>query len=108
MFAVITTGYVPAVPEPGVPESTPPVLNATPLGIAPFAVNVEADEPEAVTLKLPAVPTVKVVVAALVIAGPTDRVSDRDGRAAFEFVELPQLATPWSVSNSEAAVRLIR
>ena len=82
------------------------MLNATPLGNAPLAIKVDA-EPVAVMLKLPAVPTVNVVVAGLVIVGPTDNVSSSDGRAAFEFAELPQLATPWSVSNSEAAVRLI-
>ena len=82
------------------------MLSDTPLGNAPLALNVDA-EPVAVTLKLPAVPTVNVVVAGLVIVGPTDSVSRSDGRAAFEFAELPQLGTPWSVSNSDAAVRLI-
>ena len=75
------------------PDNTPPAVNATPLGNVPLAVNVDAG-PVAVTLKLPAVPTINVVVAALEIIGPVERVSVNVGRAAVEFAELPQLVTP--------------
>ena len=54
----------------GVPLSAPVVaLSVTPLGSAPVSVNVGAGEPVAVTVNDPAVPTVKVVLLALVIAG---------------------------------------
>jgi hypothetical protein len=45
-------------------------LNVTPLGNAPASLKVGAGEPLVVTVKLPAVPTVNVVLLALVIAGP--------------------------------------
>jgi hypothetical protein len=44
-------------------------LNDTPAGKAPVSLNVGVGEPVAVTVNVPAVPTVKVVVFALVIAG---------------------------------------
>jgi len=44
-------------------------LNVTPLGSVPASVSVGVGEPVAVTAKLPAVPTVNVVLAALVIPG---------------------------------------
>jgi hypothetical protein len=44
-------------------------LNVTPLGSAPVSVRVGVGDPVVVTVKLPAVPTVNVVLAALVIAG---------------------------------------
>ena len=43
--------------------------NVTPLGRVPVAVRDGVGAPVAVTVKLPAVPTVKVVLVALVIAG---------------------------------------
>src|SRR5216684_1795309 len=78
--AVKLIGYVPAVPATGVPESTPvAALNVTPPGSAPVSLSVEAGKPVAVTVKLPADPTVNVVLFALVIAGAwfTVRVNDR-------------------------------
>jgi hypothetical protein len=70
---VKVSGYVPAVPEAGVPLSVPvpfPLsLNVTPLGSAPVSLSEGVGLPVAVTVKLPAVPTVKVVLLALVIAG---------------------------------------
>jgi len=45
------------------------VFNVTPLGNAPDSLNVGAGLPVVVTVKLPAVPTVNVVLLALVIAG---------------------------------------
>lgn len=60
---------MPPVPAAGVPLKTPAVERVTPLGRVPVLVNVGAGLPVAVTLKDPAVPTVKVVAAALVNAG---------------------------------------
>lgn len=69
MEAVIVSGYVPAVPLAGVPESNPPVVSESPVGNVPV-VKVGAGEPVPVTLNVvPAVATVKVVAAALVIVG---------------------------------------
>jgi hypothetical protein len=44
-------------------------LNVTPLGSAPVSASVDVGDPVVVTVKLPAVPTVNVVVFALVIEG---------------------------------------
>ena len=43
--------------------------NDTPLGRAPLSVSAGVGKPVVVTVKLPAVPTVKVVLLALVMAG---------------------------------------
>jgi hypothetical protein len=61
-----------------VPLSTPADEKVTPLGSAPVTLNVGAGEPVAVAVNEPAVPTVKVVLLALVIAGtvPTVRVAE--------------------------------
>jgi hypothetical protein len=64
--AVIIMLYVPPVPPPGVPLRTPALVNVTPVGRAPVSLNVGAGNPVAVTAKEPAVPTVKVVLFALV------------------------------------------
>jgi len=79
--AVIVNGYVPPVSTAGVPESVavPPPLsvNVTPDGrVAPPSDNVALGTPVAVTVKVPAWPTVKVVPAGLVIPGDwrTERV----------------------------------
>jgi hypothetical protein len=62
--------YVPAVVVPGVPLSTPvEALNVTPLGKVPASLSVGGGKPVAVTVNVPASPTVKLVVLALVIAG---------------------------------------
>jgi len=69
-FAAVTViGKVPLTV--GVPLSTPAVLNVTPAGSAPVSLNVGAGVPVAVTVNVPAVPTVKVVLVELVIAGAT-------------------------------------
>jgi len=60
---------VPPLPAAGVPESTPAVVKVTPEGRAPVSENVGDGTPEAVTVKVPAVPAVKVVLLALVMAG---------------------------------------
>ena len=67
--AVIVIGYVPPVPAAGVTLSRPAELKVTPLGKLPVSVNVGVGKPLAVTVKEPAVPTVNVVLFALVNAG---------------------------------------
>ncbi len=54
----------------GVPLRTPvAVLKETPAGKAPDSERVGAGDPPAVTVKVPAVPTVNTVLLALVIVG---------------------------------------
>ncbi len=61
---------MPPLPAAGVPLRVPvPAVNVTPLGSAPVSLSVGVGTPAAVTVKVPAVPTVKVVLFALVIAG---------------------------------------
>src|SRR5262245_1445567 len=70
LLAVTVIGYVPPVPAPGVPLKTPVAgVKVTPLGRAPLSLKVGVGEPVAVTVKVPALPTVNVVLFALVIAG---------------------------------------
>jgi hypothetical protein len=65
--AVMVIGKVPLCV--GVPESSPPDVNVTPAGRAPVSLKVGAGEPVAVTVKVPAVPSVKVVLFTEVIRG---------------------------------------
>ena len=61
---------MPLVPAAGVPLKTPvAVSKITPVGNVPVRANVGAGSPVAVTVKVPAVPTVKIVLSALVIVG---------------------------------------
>ncbi len=64
---------MPPVPAAGVPDSVavplPLSWKVTPVGKVPDSERLGAGYPEVVTVKLPAVPTVKVVEAAEVIAG---------------------------------------
>ena len=61
---------MPPVPAAGVPLSTPvEELNVSPVGNVPVSPKVAAGNPLAVTVKLPAVPTVNVALLALVIDG---------------------------------------
>ena len=64
---------MPAVPEAGVPLRVavplPLSLNVTGLGSDPDSVRLGLGEPVVVTVNVPALPTVKVVLFALVIAG---------------------------------------
>ena len=72
LLAVIVTVYVPAAPDgvpPSVPLPFPLSLNVTPLGSVPVSVRDGVGVPVVVTVKLPAVPTVNVVLVALVITG---------------------------------------
>ena len=70
LVAVTLNGYVPAVPDAGVPARTPAaVIAVTPAGRVPVAANVGAGAPVAVAVKVPAEPTVKLIVPALVIEG---------------------------------------
>src|SRR5262245_66166377 len=82
LAAVNVIGYVPPVPAAGVPESTPvPALNVTPEGNAPLSLSVGVGNPVLVTVKVPAVPTVNVVLLADVIAGPCCSVGRQVGGA---------------------------
>ena len=70
LLALMVSEYVPPVPPAGVPESTPVVLfRVTPLGRVPVTPKVGAGSPEAMTVKLPALPAVKAAELAEVIAG---------------------------------------
>jgi hypothetical protein len=73
LLAVSVSVYIPPLPDAGVPLSVavpfPLFTNVTPLGSVPVSVNVGVGDPVVVTVKLPAVPTVNVVLLALVIAG---------------------------------------
>ena len=65
------------MPAAGVPERTPvAAVKVTPLGKVPVSDSVGAGEPVAVTVKLPALPTVNVAELALVIAGALKCVYD--------------------------------
>ncbi len=58
------------MPAAGVPASTPVAgVKVTPLGKVPLTLKVGDGKPVFVTVKLPALPTVNVVLFALVIAG---------------------------------------
>ena len=73
LLAVNVIGYVPGVPAAGVsvsvPVPSPLSLNDTPLGSAPVSFKEGVGFPVVVTVKLASVPTVNVVLLALVIAG---------------------------------------
>jgi hypothetical protein len=86
LVAVNEIGKVPVCV--GVPESTPP-LNVTPVGSVPVSVIVGLGKPVAVTGKLPAVPSVNVVLLADVIAGAslTVRLVVPDDSSKFESPE---------------------
>ena len=104
----MVNGYVPADPDCGVPASTPAVVNDNPAGKAPTAVNVNGGVPDAVTLNMPAVATVKMVVAALVITGGFTRFNVREGSAAPELPAPPQVGSGGvftSMLNSDAGER---
>src|SRR5262249_31612829 len=74
LLAVNVSAYVPPVPGPGVPASTPlglPGVKPTGAGgVPPVSVTVGAGDPVAVTEKFPAVPTANVTAFALVTRGP--------------------------------------
>ena len=67
LLAVMVIGNEPT--PVAVPLRTPVLLKVTPVGRAPVSLNVGEGKPEAVTEKEPAVPAVKVVLFALVMAG---------------------------------------
>jgi hypothetical protein len=79
LWALKLIEYVPAVPVAGVPLSVPVSLplsrKVTPLGKAPVSVRIEVGKPVVVRLNEPDVPTVKVALLALVIAGAWSTVS---------------------------------
>jgi hypothetical protein len=67
--AVMTIAYVPPVPSAGAPLKTPAALKVTPLGSVPVSVKLGVGNPVAVTVNEPRVPTLNVVLLALVMAG---------------------------------------
>jgi len=79
LLAVKVMGYVPTLPDVGVPLSVPvpfPLpVKVIPLGNAPASVKVGAGKPVVITGNDPEAPTVKVVVLALVIVGASSTVS---------------------------------
>ena len=89
--AVKVIEYVPPLPAAGVPPSTNP-LNVTPFGSGPLSTIVGAGKPVAMTGKPPFVPTVNVVLFALVIAGAALTVSVKGcpafGPAPFDAIKL--------------------
>jgi hypothetical protein len=97
LLAVIVREYVPALPDAGVPLSVavpfPLSLNVKPLGSVPVSVSDGVGDPVVVTLKLPAAPTVNVVLFALVIVG-----------AVVTVKATPLLATPPTVTTTAPVV----
>ncbi len=53
----------------GVPARTPPAVRVTPVGRAPVSLKVGAGEPVAVAVRVPALPSVKLVLAVEVMVG---------------------------------------
>ncbi len=91
--AVMVIGYELAVPAAGVPESTPVVeLRVTPVGRAPVSLNVGGGLPVAVTVKVPAVPTVNVVALAEVMVGGTGTVVTESVKLWVAFGRTPLAA----------------
>ena len=81
---------MPSVSAAGVPLSNPvAALKVTPLGRLPPSLSVGVGKPVAATVNVPAVPTVKVVLAALVIAGAPFTVSVK---LCTAFEPIPLLA----------------
>jgi hypothetical protein len=70
LLAVMVMGYEPTAFAAGVPLSTP-AENVTPAGSVPDSLKVGAGNPDAVTGNEPRLPTVNVVAAPLVMAGPS-------------------------------------
>ena len=68
--ALMVIGYVPCVPDAGVPARVPPAVRLTPEGRVPVSVNVIGVSPIAVTVNVLAVVAVKVAAAADVMEGP--------------------------------------
>ena len=77
--ALMVIGYVPPEPVAGVPLSVavpfPLLVKVTPPGSVPVSLRVGVGDPEVITVKEPAVPTVKVVLLALVITAAVFTVS---------------------------------
>src|ERR1700688_2610405 len=73
LVAVRVSGYVTPLPDAGVPLSIalpfPLSVNTTPIGSVPDSLKDGVVVPVVVTVKLPAAPTVKIVLLALVTVG---------------------------------------
>ena len=96
MLAVKVRGYVPTVPDAGVPLRVavpfPLFVKVTPLGKAPDSVMDGVGDPVVVTVKLPAAPTVNVVLLALVIVGEVRAVLTVSVKLWLAGVPTPLLA----------------
>jgi hypothetical protein len=91
LCAVNVMGYAAPVPASGIPANTPVAgVKVTPLGSVPDSLSVGAGVPVAITVKVPAMPTVKVALIALVIVGDcapvTVRVAEFELTLATELV----------------------
>jgi hypothetical protein len=70
LLAVNVMGYMAAVPDAGVPLSTPVAgENVTPVGSAPVSIKDGTGKPVVITVNDPKAPTVNVVLLGLVMAG---------------------------------------
>ena len=78
--------WAPPVPAAGVPARvavpSPLSVRVTPLGRAPVSDSDAVGLPDEVTVKVPALPTVKVVLAAEVMAGAASTVRVKDWEAS--------------------------
>jgi hypothetical protein len=117
LLAVIVIAYVPPEPAAGVPLSTPAELSVTPPGSAPVLLKVGAGKPVAVTLNDPGVPTWKVALLPLVMAGawftvwatPADVLVWKLPSPAYVAVSVfaPEVVgVSWQVPAETAAVQL--
>ena len=86
----------------GVPLSTPAEVSVTPLGSAPVSLKVGAGTPVAVTANDPAVPTLNVVLLALVIVGAWFKL-----KVATTVVVLPPLKLATHVPVPLQALQLV-
>ncbi len=81
------------MPATGAPPNTPvDTLKLTPLGSVPFALSVGVGVPVAVTVKLPAAPTVNIALVLLVIVGATEVVLTVRVKFCVAAVPTPLLA----------------
>ena len=74
---------MPPVPAAGVPDSSPVAgVKVTPFGRLPVTLEAGAGLPEAVTVKVPAAPTLNVTASSEVNSGPSSTLSVTDKVAA--------------------------
>src|SRR5262245_11246034 len=117
LVAVSVTLWVPPVPGSGVPLRRPAADNVTPAGNVPaVTLTVGAGKPVITTLNEPALPTVKVVAFALVIAGAWLTINVKawvpSGSTPFDAVKVrayePPVAAPGVPLNVPVSLPLSR